>query len=334
MNAGHRHRIGLQGGAALLLASSLLGACADPPSQAGAGASASPSLSGRTPPPPGAAPLALSASPAPPAAPLLTAPGALLDPNPLRLPPRRVTIDPGKRVFTFSDQMLQGAKIGSTLVLYAATVVGFEGDDLIIEGRGGPSYKVHAGYVIPVADDPRVKPRDVVLTEWNSVMRHAVITKLVKDKIAVRFTDMDAKLNEVLLQGGRAPTAPGASKTPRPVRFVKQTDGLKEGNYAALQQAGEFRHVLLVSPVAGDKKRWFCLGFGGSAMLVDEADLRPIPVRYAPKVGAAVWAEWTGTMRKATVQSIDELGLFTVKYERAGRPKAVGFGLIMPPLEG
>jgi hypothetical protein len=332
VNAGRRHRIA-GSFASLLLASSLLWACADPPSPAGAGASASLSPSGRTPPSPGG-PLALSAVPSPPAAPVLTGAGALLDPNPLRLPPRRVTIEPGKRVFTFSDQMLQSAKIGSTLVLYAATVAGFEGDDLIIEGRGGPSYKVHAGYVIPVADDPRVKPRDVVLTEWNSVMRHAVITKLVKDKIGVRFTDMDSKMNEVLLQGGRAPAAPGAPKAPRSARFVKQTDGLKEGNYAALQQAGEFRHVLLVSPVAGEKKRWFCLGFGGAAMLVDEADLRPIPVRYTPKVGAAVWAEWTGTMRKATVQSIDEFGLFTVKYERAGRPRAIGFGLIMPPLEG
>jgi hypothetical protein len=246
------------------------------------------------------------------------------------LPPRRVTIEHGKRVFSFSDQMLHGAKLGSTLVLYAATVAGFEGDDLIIEGRGGPSYKVHAGYVIPVPDDPKVKPRDVVLTEWNSVMRHAVVTRLVKDKVGVRFTDMDSKTNEVLLQGGRVTGAPGASKV---ARFVKQTEGLKEGNYAAMKQGSEYRHVLLVSPLSGEK-RWFCLGFGGAAMLVEEASLHPIPVRYTPKVGASVWAEWTGTMRKATVQSVDEVGLFTVKYERAGRPRVIGFGLLMPPIEG
>src|SRR5262249_31719745 len=163
-------------------------------------------------------------------------------------------------------------------------------------------------------------------TEWNTVMRHAVVTKLVKDKVSVRFTDMDTKMAEVLLPGGRAAPAPTPSKA---ARFVRQVEGLQPGNYAACQQGSEFRHVLLVSPVRdGDKKRWFCLGFGGAAMIADEADLRPIPVRYTPKLGATVSAEWAGTMRKATVQSIDDPGLFTVKYERAGRPATVGFGLI------
>lgn len=324
----------------LLLAGSLF-SCAEPPAPTGTGPTASAVTSNRAPIATSTAVSLSSAPPAPPPAPppLLVGSATLLDPNPLRLPPRRVTIDPGKRVFTFSDQMLQGAKLGSTLVLYAATVAGFEGDDLIIEGRGGPSYKVHAGYVIPVPDDPRVKPGDVVLTEWNSVMRHAVITKLVKDKVGVRFTDMDSKMAEVLLQGGRAAAASAGidltrGSASRAARFVKQTEGLQPGNYAALQQGGDFRHVLLVSPVTAEKKRWFCLGFGGAAMIVDEAELRPIPVRYTPKVGASVWAEWTGTMRKATVQSVDELGLFTVKYDRAGRPRAIGFGLIMPPIEG
>ena len=311
-----------------------LAACTEPaPAPASGTASSATSIASIL-APPTATTAPPSAAPAPP----LPAPGiagstTLLDPNPLHLPPRRVTLDPGKRVFTFSDQMLQSAKLGSTLVLYAATVAGFEGDDLIIEGHTGPSYKVHAGYVIPVPDEARVNAGDVVLTEWNSVMRHAVVTKLVKDKIAVRFTDMDTKMGEVLLQGGR----PAASAAPsKIVRFVRQTEGLAPGNYAALQQGTEYRHVLLVSPAVapGEKKRWFALGFGGAAMLVEEADLRPIPVRYAAKVGAAVWAEWAGTMRKAVVQSVDDPGLFTVKYDRAGRPAVVGFGLIMPPIEG
>jgi len=316
-------------GLALLFAGSLA-ACAEPaPAPSSGAASSATSIASILPPPTGAAPppSALSSPPG------LAGATTLLDANPLHLPPRRVTLDPGKRVFTFSDAMLQGAKLGSTLVLYAATVAGFEGDDLIIEGHTGPSYKVHAGYVIPVPDEPRVNAGDVVLTEWNSVMRHAVVAKLVKDRIAVRFTDMDMKMGEVLLQGGRPGTGSSSSKI---VRFVKQAEGLAPGNYAALQQGGEFRHVLLVSPAEakGEKRRWFSLGFGGAAMLVDEADLRPIPVRYAPKVGAAVWAEWAGTMRKAVVQSVDDPGLFTVKYDRAGRPAVVGFGLIMPPLEG
>jgi hypothetical protein len=309
----------------VLLLSAGLAACKDPAPSANPAASA---------PPPRAAPTSQAAlvpgatiQPAPsPGAPALAQ-----DPNPLKLPARRVTLDPAKRVFTFSAEMLDGAKLGSTLVLYAATVVAFEGDDLIIEGRGGPSYKVNGSYVIPVADDAHVKPGDAVLTEWNGVLKHAVITKPIKDKIGVRFTDLDARSGEVLLQAGKPVAATG--KHP-PARFVKQAEGLVAGNYAALHRGDEWLHVLLVSPAPdGETKRWFALGFGGAALVADEADLKAIPIRYTPKVGAAVWAEWVGTLRRGTVQASTDPGLFTVKFERAGRPATVGFGRILPPID-
>lgn len=71
-------------------------------------------------------------------------------------------------------------------------------------------------------------------------------------------------------------------------------------------------------------------------MLVPEVDLRPIPVKFRPKkLGGVVWAEWSGKMRRATVQSSDDPELLTVKYERAGRPAVVvGWGLVMAPLDG
>jgi hypothetical protein len=240
---------------------------------------------------------------------------AAIDPNPLGLPPRRVKLDAGRRVFTFSDSMMAGARIGSTLILYSATVSQLDGDDLIIEGRAGPSYKVHAGYVIPVPDDARLRHGDPVVTEWNGVMKHAVVTKLARDKVTVRYTDMDPKTPEGQL---------------RNARFTRQVDGLVAGNYASLTEGDEIRHVLLVSPANdGDKKRWFALGFGGAAMVVDEVELAPIPVKYNPKVGTQVLAEWMGNLRKATVQTLIDPALFTVKFERAGRPATVGWGLLM-----
>lgn len=240
-------------------------------------------------------------------------------PNPLGLPPRRIKLDPGRRVFTVSSQMLEHAKFGSTLVFYAATVIGFEGDDLIVEGKGNPSYKIHPGYVIPVPDVARLRPGDPVLTEWAGVMRHAVVRKLTPGRVTVKYTDMDVRTPEGLLKE-------------KETRFIRQVDGLVPGNYAALREGEEWRHVLLVSPaVEGDKKRWFALGFGGSAQLVEESALVAIPVKWTPKVGALVWAEWMGTMRRATVLSADDPGFFTVKYERAGRPATVGWGLIMAP---
>jgi hypothetical protein len=272
-----------------------------------------------TPPPSGTIeppPLGSFLAPAPTVTPLSRAP----TPNPLGLPPRTIKLDPGRRVFTFSESMLSGAKLGSTLVLYGATVTGFDGDDLVIEGReGGPSYKVHAGYVIPVPDKPNPRLRDAVLTEWNGVMKHALVTRFVKDRIAVRYTDMDPRTPEGLLKPG--------------TRIVRQAEGLVPGNYAASRQEDEYRHVLLVSPLEGSNpRRWFCLGFGGAAMLADEADLKPIPIKWQGKVGAGVWAEWAGAMRRAVVQTAEDDGLYTVKFERAGKPVTVGFGLIMDPI--
>lgn len=237
--------------------------------------------------------------------------------NPLGLPPRRIKIDPGRRVFTFSEPMLQNARLGSTLVLYAANVAGFEGDDVLIEGKSSPSYKVHAGYVIPVPDAPRVHIGDPVLSEWNGVMKHAVVARFVKDRVGLRYTDMGGEAQE------------GLVKNPR---LVKQVEGLAPGNYAAFKQEQEWRHVLLVSPIEGEPKRWFALGFGGAASIVDEPRLRPIPIRWNPRPGTEVWAEWAGTMRRGSVQSAGDTGLFTVKYERAGRPVTVGWGLLMQPV--
>jgi len=271
------------------------------------------------------------ASPAQPGSPPL-APAS----NPFGLPPGKINLEAGKRVFTFTDQMMAAAKPGATMVLSAATVAGIEGDDLIIEAHGGgPSYKVNPGYVISVPDVPKLRPGDPVLTEHAGVMKHAVVLRFVKDRVAVRYTDMDAHTPEALLLAGNgAPTPAGPSKA---ARFVRQVEGLAPGNYAALRQGSEWLHVLLISGSGGDdgeSRRWLALGFGGAAMVVAEADLKPTPIRYKGKIGSVVWAEWSGKLRRATVQGMDEPGLFTVKYERAGRPAVVGWGLVMAPIDG
>jgi hypothetical protein len=268
------------------------------------------------------------APPAAPASPL--GPGALTNPNPLDLPQVKVSLDAGRRVFAPSGQMLATLRPGSTLVLYAATALGVDGDDLILEGRGGPSYKIHAGYVIPVPDEPRIVPGTAVLTEHGGVMRHAVVTKMVKDRVFVRFTDVDHKPAEVSLLGGSGKPI-GASPS-KAARFVRKVDGLVPGNLAALRQGDEWLHVLLVSAGGeGAGRRWFALGYGGAAMVVKESDLRPIPVRFSPRVGGDVWAQWAGKMRRATVLGADDQGLFTVKFDRAGRPAVTGWGFLMPP---
>lgn len=274
-----------------------------------------------------------SAAPPVPAAPAATqrpSTAAPADPNPLRLPPARLTLDAGRRVFTFPEQMLAAARPGSTLVLQAATVIDLEGDDLVIDGRGGPNYKVHAGYAIAVPDEPRVKPGDPVIAENNGALRHGVVTKFVRDRVGVRFTDLEGRAPELLLLGGSGKPIAGAPS--KALRLVKQAEGLHPGNYAALRRGEEWRHVLLVSASGeGDARRWFALGYGGAAMIVAESELLPIPVRFAAKPGRAVWAESSGKMRRATVEKEGDKGLFSVKFERAGRAQPVGWGRLMLP---
>lgn len=309
--------------ALLLVALSALAGCEGRSSSTGAAVSASVSASPTTSAPAPAAP-----APANPAA------AAPENPNPLHLPPARPGLEAGRRVFTFPDQMLASAKPGSTLVLYAATVAGLDGDNVIVQGRTGPTYRVHPGYVIAVPDEVHCKPGDPVLTEHPSgMMKHAVVTKLIRDRIGVRFTDLEGRAQEALLLGGSGKsTADGPSKA---ARFVVQTEGLKPGNYAGLHQGSAWLHVLLVSASGeGAGRRWLALGFGGAAMVVAEADLHPIPVRFTAKPGSIVWAESAGKMRRATVHGVDDPGLFSVKFERAGRPATVGWGLLMAPQDG
>lgn len=266
---------------------------------------------------------ARSSEPLPTAQPTATATGtaapqpaaALIDPNPFKLPPRTLQLDAGKRVFTVSDQMLAGAKLGSTLVMYAATVAGLDGELLVIEGRNGPPYKVHPAYAIPVPDDVKIQPGDPVITEHNGVLRHGVVKKHVKDRIVVRFVDGESRLGETALKAAR---------------FLKQTDGLRPGNYAAYGDGETLRHVMLVSPFDDGQKKWLVLGAGGAAMIAPESALEAIPVKANPRTGDAILAEHNGVLRKATVASTPETGIFNVKYERAGRPATVGWGFLIP----
>ncbi len=256
---------------------------------------------------------------APSDAPAAPAPASASPSNPLGLPPVRISLSSKKRVFAVPERMLASAKLGSTFVLYAATALGLEGDDVLVEGSaGGGPYRVHAGYVIPVPDTARLRPQDAVVAEWNGTLRHGLVTRLVKDRIGVRFTDVDGRVPEVLL---------------RDARLIEQSEGLHPGNYVAVRDGETYRHAMLVSALGqGAGRRWLALGFGGAATLVDEADLTPIPLHFAPKNGAEVWAVWVGTMRKGSVQGSPDPGFFSVKLERAGPPITVGRGFLMAPI--
>jgi hypothetical protein len=242
------------------------------------------------------------------------------DPNPLALSTRKVEIAAGARVFTVPEEMLRGAKMGSAFAFRAVTVKGRDGEDLVVDGRDGPEYRVSPAYVIPLAGVTRPKLESPVIAEWAGVLRHGVVRKYVKDKIMVRFLDT--------VDSGDRPLAPE--------QLALQKDGFHPGNYAVVRSAAAepgslpYQHVMLVSPVSetGD---WLAIGYGGSARVVAEKDMLAVPLTYTPKDGSVVWAEHLGRMREGTVTQVDRPGLITVRFARVGRPVTIGWGSLMPP---
>jgi hypothetical protein len=237
------------------------------------------------------------------------------DPNPLKLPARKLDLAAGSRVFTVPEVMLRGAKLGSAFSLRAATITGRDGDDFIVDGRDGPPYRVHAAYVIPLVPLTRPKLEAPVVAEWAGALRHGVIRRLVKDKIVVRFTDAGDK----------------SERTLSAEQMMLQKDGFHSGNYAVRRSGADYVHLLLVSPLGESSGDWLAIGYGGATQVVAERDLLAVPVSYLPKVGTSVWAEHLGKMRDAKVTAVDRPGLCDVRFDRAGKSVVVGWGLVMPP---
>lgn len=238
------------------------------------------------------------------------------NPNPFGLPSKPLDVAPGQKVFAVPEPMLRDSKLGSTLALKVASVVGKDGDNVLIEGRDGPSYKLHTAYIIPVPDGFKPKPNQPVIAEWGGALRHGVFRKMAKDALVIRFTDTEDK----------------SERTLKNAAIIGQTDGFRPGNYAAVREGPDYKQVLLLSELNQEPKKWLALGFGGAAMVVDESALVAVPVRYEPKVDAPVWAVWLGTFRPGTVKTLDAPGLLTVKFERAGPPVDAGWGAVMPPV--
>lgn len=244
------------------------------------------------------------------------------DPNPLGLPARSLDVPNGARVFTVPEPMLRGAKLGSSMQLRAGTVVGRDGEHLMIDGRDGPDYPVHAAYVIPLIPGkqrPRIKAP--VVAEWAQGLRHGVVRRYAADKVVVRFTDTQDKSDRTIEAG----------------QLMAQTDGFHAGNYAALRSGRDLEHVLLVSPVGGEAKdapEWFVLGYLGSARLVKTDQLLGVPISFEPKLNSSVLAEHLGKMRPGIVKELDAPGVMSVRFDRAGRAVTTGWGLVMPPVAG
>lgn len=239
--------------------------------------------------------------------------------NPLELPlPSDLApVAPEQLVFAVPRRMLEGARLGAAMALRVATVEAVQGDHLVVRIGADAPYVIHRAYVV-VPRLGQLSRGTYAIAGYAGELRHAVVKNLVGDKVLVRFTDVGFKLPDQKVD---------------PKRLGVLGAGLRPGGYAAHLVEQEYRHVLLVSSSLGEggKRRWLVIGYGGETALVAEDQLKPLPQpRFAPRAGATVLAAWRGTMVRAQLLSVDDVGLYSVARARAGAPLLVDAGMIMP----
>jgi len=210
------------------------------------------------------------------------------------LPPRGTSAKEGDRVYVLT-QGKERSYANATAVyhLFAYDIGEVKGDITTVKELGGGSFKVTGLFVIPAGvDKPEdLKAGDMVLAEWASSLKHAMVTKVEGDKITVHYTDLpdswtDDKLTAVL----------------GPRQVTKQKDGFHPGNFAVAKD-GEGRPIeVLLLQDSGDK--WLARKFAGRVAAFEKKDLTPMPIKPVLKPGMTVQVPWVGMMYKGKVKKV------------------------------
>lgn len=264
-----------------------------------------------------AAPLA--PPPAPPPAP---APPAEVDPsaNAWNLAPRGADVAVGGRAYVLTrGRDRSHTDPGAVYHLYAHDVAEVRGNVVSVRELGGETFEVGGLFVIPagLADKAQVKKGDMVLAEWASSLKHAVITGLQKDKVTIRYTDLPANWADDKL---------AATKDRRHVTL--QQEGLHPGNFAVADLDGRKHLVMLISQ-SGD--RFLVHRFAGRVTAVPTTALAPIPLCPSLKRRQKVLAPWVGIMYPGRVREVSGVKV-TVAIDEIGRkePVVVSLGQVVP----
>ncbi len=237
------------------------------------------------------------------------------------LPPRGTSAKDGDRVYVLTQGKDRSyANAAAVYHLFAYDIGEIKGDLATVKELGGGSFKVTGLFVIPAGvDKPEdLKTGDMVLAEWASSLKHAMVTKIEGDKITVHYTDLpdswtDDKLTAVL--------------TTRQV--TKQKDGFHPGNFAvAKDDEGRPIEVLLLQD-SGDK--WLARKFAGRVAAFEKKDLTPMPIKPVLKAGMTVQVPWVGMMYKGKVKKVSATKVEVVVEGIATKdPVVTSLGQVLP----
>ena len=176
--------------------------------------------------------------------------------------------------------------------LYAHDVLAVKKDIVTLKELGGGDFKASGSFIIPagVASAKALKKGDMVLAEWASSLKHAMVIGFQGALVKIRYTDLpDSWADDKIT----------AVKSPR--ELTLQKEGMSPGNFAVASLDGQRYLVLLVAP-ADDQ--WVVRRFAGRVDTLPTKALKPIPLRPALKRRQKVWVPWVGMMYPGTVQKI------------------------------
>ncbi len=177
--------------------------------------------------------------------------------------------------------------------LYAHDVLAVKDDIVTLKELGGGDFKASGSFIIPagVASAKALKKGDMVLAEWASSLKHAMVIGFQGALVKIRYTDLpDSWADDKIT----------AVKSPR--ELTLQQDGMSPGNFAVASLDGQRYLVLLVAP-ADDQ--WVVRRFAGRVDTLPSKVLKPIPLRPALKRRQKVWVPWVGMMYSGTVQKTE-----------------------------
>jgi predicted small lipoprotein YifL len=213
--------------------------------------------------------------------------------NGWNLSPRGTSAKEGDRIFLLTQGKDRSHTNPAAIYqLFAHDLGEVKGDVATIKELDGSSFQVGGQYIIAAglkaAAD--VKAGDMVLAEWASSLKHAIVQKVDGEKITVRYTDLPDSWSEDKLV---------AVKSPKEV--TKQAEGLSPGNFAVAQDDGRPVIVLLVSE---NGEKWLARKFSGRVATFPKGELQPIPLKPTLKAGQQVVVPYVGMMYQGKVKKV------------------------------
>jgi hypothetical protein len=239
--------------------------------------------------------------------------------NGWNLPPKATAAKDGGRVFVLTRGKDRSyTDTNAPYQLFAHDMGGAEGEIATIKELGGGTFRTTGLFIIPAGSEAgAVKVGDMVLAEWASSLKHALVTKVEADKITVRYTDLPASWKEEQL-----------TRTVTAREVTVQKDGLQPGNFAVAKEDGRKVLVLLISQ-SGDQ--WLARKFSNRVAVYDKAALTALPLKPSLKAGQFIAAPWVGMMYKCKVKAVKPTHVESVCDGTASKdPVVSAMGMVAP----